>query len=250
MVITSIKKTDIFGYQWNFAELEFGSAGNYALYSDKHGLLSIGGARRNCNFKLDFGKFVQEHKPKWDQMPGMLKNRGRVSCCLINTISKNNDYNTEKLIVVNGADNDNGGDYLNTMEIYDFNDEEWRELKQSNFCRECAGICYDENLNCIYVGGGVCDFTSKYAQNKLEYYDCYKLDWFELNDLKMDHSYYPIMWKNIKNNKLLYIASCSSNTLELYDLRNGKTYIQQNDLSKLLDTKMTKYSRMNRLLRY
>ena len=49
-------KTEIFGFQWNFGELEFGCGGNYALYSTQHGLLSIAGVRRNSNFSIDFNE--------------------------------------------------------------------------------------------------------------------------------------------------------------------------------------------------
>ena len=71
-------KTEVFGFQWNFGELEFGCGGNYALYSEQHGLLSIGGTRRNCDFQMDFNECLSKTKLQWKQMPGMLKDRCRV----------------------------------------------------------------------------------------------------------------------------------------------------------------------------
>ena len=79
-----------------------------------------------------------------------------------------------------------------------------------NYARYSCGIVYDKLLNLVYVGGG------HNAENKVEYYDINKNKWINIPNTEMSHSSRPVLWTD---NKLLYIASIYSDSMEYIDLR-------------------------------
>eukprot|EP01084_Bolivina_argentea_P181999 314283_1 len=224
LIIDSNNKSQI--YYWQLPSLPHPTCGNYVLYSNKYGLLSIGGEIHNpingsskvsknisnllfcdnCNYNNDINW-------KWNNNKIIQLNEAvyQPSCVMISN---------DKFAVIGGR----YGTARKSVEIYNMKTNKYSLLKDINFARYGCGIYFDECYNRIYLGGG-CEFGL--ALNSIEYYDLYKsIKWnISLPNTNMVHDYYPIIWSDL-NNSLLYIASVNSNSIESIDIRmNNKSWI-------------------------
>ncbi len=204
-------------FHWQLPSLAHPTCGNFALYSNKHGLLSIGGeihnpsngsskvtkqisnllfTDNNCNSDTDW---------KWnDDIVQLTQATYQPSCVMITD---------DKFAVIGGRT----GTARKSAEIYNIEMNACSTLKCINTARYGAGVYFDECCNRIYLGGG-CQFGM--ALNSIEYYDvCKSIKWdMSLPKTNMGHDYYPIIWSDL-NNSLLYIASVYSNGMESIDIR-------------------------------
>ena len=109
-----------------------------------------------------------------------------------------------------------GGDLNGSVEVYNFADNKWSDVANTNVSRECAGIFYDVMDNLIYLGGG------HGAQKKIECYDLVKNEWNIFPNTTCKHDFYPSLFKSSYHYDILYIVSPKSNLCEYIDKREGK----------------------------
>eukprot|EP01084_Bolivina_argentea_P174319 301968_1 len=187
------------------------------LYSNKYGLLSIGGAYGTSFglkyvYKLDLNddnKINNISKWKWEILFEMKYGRIAPSAVMI---SEN------KLVIMIGYGSPS---YTNTVEMYDLENKQLIQLSNTNKKRSDATALYDNKRNKIYLGGG--DTTD--ASMIIEQYDIYKNIW-SMNDIpKLKTRYFtrPFLW--MENNNILAIGCKQS--VDFIDLRlNNKKWKQ------------------------
>eukprot|EP01083_Nonionella_stella_P145352 455276_1 len=171
------------------------------VYSEKHGLLSVGGFSQTQE-RLFYRLRLDDEQ--WESMPSTTDKRTWTSCVCVDD---------DRLMAVGGYDVNVGA--INTVELFDFSENEWKSgyIKSVRHKRYRNGICFDKEDERIYISGG------KYAERSTEWYDFTKNKWFD--DIpsfpcKMDH--YPVLWKEQKH--ILYVASHSVNCMLWMDLRD------------------------------
>ena len=120
-----------------------------------------------------------------------------------------------------------GEEAFKSTDIYNFNDNTWKNLADMNKERRFAGICVDQNRNKkIYIGGGT------KAEKHVEYYDIFKDKWVAISEYTVgEHRYHPIIWT--ENNNIINIASSWCKLFEKIDFRENKwnVYIGNDDSS-------------------
>jgi len=194
--------------------------GNTVSYSGQHGLISIGGCHPETGAFFGSGSYsgvlqldwnLKEYADincitqcKWKHLRRL--NTGRAHAC---SSFFRDDDGVEKLFVC-------GGDLNGSVEVYNFADNKWIDVANTNVSRECAGIYYDEMDNLIYLGGG------HGAQRKVECYDLLQNEWSIFPNTKCKHDFYPSLFKSSCHYDILYIVSPKSNLCEYIDKREGK----------------------------
>ena len=148
-----------------------------SLYSNKHGLIVIGG--ENKDGVLNSMEQLNMTEKKWTYLTSMNYARFNHSSVLFD--SNNND----ELILTIGC----GHDKLSkTCEVYSFNNNKWTSIQNMSESRENSGICYWKQLNKIIVVGGWNSPTT------VESYDLYKNKWYNLPELNDEHTQSPHVW--------------------------------------------------------
>ena len=200
------------------------------VYSDYYKcLISIGGTERgqykNSVYKLPFGD-EESFDPdninnpwRWWNMPNMNTIRSFPSCVII----KDND-GRDKIFVFGGYKTN----FKSSAEIYNFETNNWRTMKNAAIARYRVGIHFDESNNCVYIGGGQ---GEEGVCRKIERFDCNKNEWYgNYPDTLMKHDRYPMIWRK---HELLYIASVYTNCMEVLDLRERRDWIKVYDDNRL-----------------
>ena len=125
-------------------------------------------------------------------------------------------HGNEKLFVCGGWWNNRN---LSTCCLYDFDNEEWSDLRDMNNSHQCPGICeWKQRGNKIIVGGG-------FPDNKdVEEYDMHKDKWVDLPNLNKKHHTYPAILS--MDNLLICIggvhtANHELGFVEFYDPRDS-----------------------------
>ena len=208
-------------YIWNLPPMPqtLGSFGNTVSYSNVHGLVTIGGVQPDVflgagsysgafQLKWTQNRHHQDEEKeaalKWKSLRRMNTGRAHASSTFFT------DYSgTEYLFIC-------GGDLNGSVEVYNFETNTWRDVANTNVSRECAGICYDNFENQIYLGGG------HGAQQKIEMYNIERDEWNIFPSTKCNHDFYPSLFKSSFHYEILYIVSPKSNLCEYIDKREGK----------------------------
>eukprot|EP01084_Bolivina_argentea_P317878 551171_1 len=216
-------------YDWTlpntFNAFDRSNSGTIDIFSKKNGLFKLGGYDgqhdKNDFYRLPFdGQYFNKQDLKnwkWQKMANMKHPRYKGSGVII----KNNNINNEKLVIVGGYYYDStgsGGNYPQSVEIFDFETNKWNELCTMKNPREEMGIFYDKEYgnNMIYIGGGVSYVGKHRDTNTVECFDLYKMKWINYGHTNMKHINYPIFWK--ENKYRLFIAS-NKYGIECIDLR-------------------------------
>ena len=219
--------------------------GNCLLFNEKIGLISVGGGNKQYPYSKnihllpwkdfdDIDDEKQASKWQWETLPGLSFPRGQ-SCAVF--------VEDTKFMTISGStvifnENGYGGhhksyQYQNSVELYDLITKESKLISSVNRPRFAAGICYDENMKRVYLGGGVCGFTGNDNQY-VESYDTDKNKWYaSIPKTTKNHKYFPILWTQ-NGGDLLFIAS--SKVVEYIDLRvyGAKWNIMSNNEDKSL----------------
>eukprot|EP01084_Bolivina_argentea_P168936 292871_1 len=91
-------------------------------------------------------------------------------------------------------------DYLEYVDLYDFEENSWTQLSKMVKPRFRSGICTEKiKRKRVYVGGG------RAANKSVEFYDIAKNEWFLLPETNKEHSLRPMLWT--ENVNLVNIAS-------------------------------------------
>eukprot|EP01084_Bolivina_argentea_P217368 369074_1 len=197
----------LFGFNWRLPQLPIKTGGNAVTFSDKHGLISVGGYKSNQCHVLPFDSdayFEQNYDWIWNEVSPMHEIRWFPSCCMME----------DKLIAMAGSSADH--EPLSTMECFDFDRNEWQYLSSCNNARKYGGLCNIDGDK-LYIGGG------DYATQSVEWYDVHSDRWFNLPNTQIPHKYYPNLWKHKHDPSLLYISCSYSNSVECIDLRTHET---------------------------
>ena len=173
------------------------------LRNDNNELISIGGWDSNKCYKLS----LNDDTLQWTEMASLQECRAWSSCSMIDD---------NKLIVIGGYHKNNALRYqgINTVEMFDFNDNKWKYVKSLKKPIYQSGCCYDKNSEQIYVGGGNCDSSG------ICYFNMNKNKWvYDLGETVFHHKNYPLIW--IQDINYLYLSSCIGCKVrtELIDLR-------------------------------
>ena len=227
------QQTNMNVFMWDLPKLPQKLAGNYCLYSHKDKILySIGGANEqypideiytlSLNSETDETYITQDmDRWKWSKFYSKLHEpKHGVSATLLD--------NDKKLMIAGGRSFSN--EYLNTVELYDFEKDEWSRdiplIPCMNHKRIRSGIYYDNINKKCYVGGGS-DGTKSYgiltkhtSFQSVECYDFEKNAWKLLPRTQLQHDMNPTIW--IKDGHILYIMSVKANGIEFMDLRQTK----------------------------
>ena len=215
------------------------SRGEYLTYSQKHGLISIGGQSDNIPFALL--KFNHKNNSKslanwnWKHININLENaRFWLSATMISD---------DKLIICGGY----GCEYK--TDIYDFNQKTKINVAKMNYKRKSSGIYFDKNNNVYIVGGNAQRYSS--INSTFESYDITKNAWITLSSTNKNHILWPALWSNEPN--ILYIASTyRTMTVEKFDIRENKWHIDKinntETFDELFQTKMKYDYQESRLL--
>eukprot|EP01083_Nonionella_stella_P037556 102378_1 len=161
-------------------------------------------------------------KWKWFKMPDMMTPRALPSCVMINT--KNVNHRSEYMCVLGGYNNDHGvsvhrDKLLDSVEIFDLNHFGWmksNKLRNMKIARCGAGVCFEEYMQRIFIGGGT---TDNVGGKHVEFCDIHQNEWYALAPTNLDHKHYPSLW--IENSYILHIASVTSDGMEYIDLRDN-----------------------------
>lgn len=142
---------------------------------------------------------------------------------------------SDKLFICGGKE---GSTNMNTILVYDLNDNKHETTYNFSIGRRAHGIYLDEWNDRIFIGGGI-DNTD-YGQT-FEYFDIIKNKCMNIVDTNNAHKIHPCVW--MENNCLLYIMSvcntgsrASSNSCEMIDLRIGdkwKVLVEDNVLKQV-----------------
>ena len=198
--------------------------GNSVIYSEYYGLITVGGQGTNGVLKtiqrLDINALFVNNDYDWNKTfdgwkccNDMNQNRFIASSVLVPCTSFNDNGEKERLFVIGGWNEDD----LSCGEVYDFRRDQWNEISNLNHARYEAGICYDQQREYIFIGGGYSWNCNKIIQN-CEYYDINKNKWYQdLPKTKLEHREIPMIW--IENNNLLSITSIVGDGIEYIDLR-------------------------------
>ena len=193
-------------------DLLHGTYQNATVYSNKHGLFSVGGKPSSkeleaSNFKTTAGNEVfnlqkrSNGKMEWKQMKKMKNEHYYPSACMIND---------EKLFVAAGFGSAGGVKRDTKIEMCDVETGEWTQLTDCKLEKSGAGIFYDSIQDTVYLGGS--NYTS------VECYDLNKNKWSLLPECNLVHTCNPAIWKD---DNVLYIASIAANGMEFIDLRES-----------------------------
>ena len=197
------------------------------IYSDKHGLLLLGGfgLSNNINVKKQTMNDVIQLKSindkTWNKLPNMNHKR-----CIHSSVIVNDD----KLFVFGGK-NDK---FLNTCEYFDFNNNKWNNIKSMNHSHGGCGTFYDNNNKNIYIiGGANDDDTKNNIENSFFKYDIHKNDWYPLPSTNYKHICYPHLTSykhkfNMYNDNNILIVFGGENCFESFN--KGKHYIEWIDI--------------------
>eukprot|EP01084_Bolivina_argentea_P256986 432858_1 len=218
----SINQQEMFGFNWSLPNLTRKVEGNLCIfmddiYSKYYGLLSIGGYEQDITFSsnmyyLPFNDDLLDLKPedtKWETLCEMNKARTSPAGVIID-----NNKISKKLIVIGGYN----GQFMNSVEVYNYMDNKWSDLCSMNRARTSSAIIYHNSKNMIYVGGGY----NNGSLHCVEAYDIYKNKWYEMPSTQMAHDD-GVFWLS-DNENILCITSVVGNTIEKMDLREGKKW--------------------------
>jgi len=153
-------KSDI----WN--ELPFTQTqicGTSTVYNKIHGLITIGGIVYNNNWEsVSTVEILNDKNTKWKYLSSMNYKRGECSAISI-----------ENKLFVFGGYNSNDDKYLNSTEMFDFNNNDnnnsmlnnlkWKNLKNMKHEKSNIGIKYFENKNEILLIGGYNNINKEVA---------------------------------------------------------------------------------------
>ena len=199
---TNIKNLDAF--YWKLPSFSASVQCPYAVYSAKHGLITIGNFAESANgFNiLKFEEYTKENENEWKWKESKLDTqRPQPSAAMID----------DDRIITCG-----GWHQYQHCDLYDFNTKKWKKLPSTNEKRHNSGIYVDQFVNKrVYVGGGA---MGKYKE--CEYYDISKNQWYSLPDTNMEYKFHPILW--MENSNIINIASSYSKSFEMMDLRQRK----------------------------
>ena len=194
------------------------SAGD-VLYSNKHGLIVIGGAHDNIGGQFITYEYVydssveilEDNASNWKTLSPLITPKAGLGCCLFN-----DDFIFE-CGGTNTTTRNNRKSYFDTCSLYNFNDNKWRSLTNMNNDRaECAAI-YNYIKNTIIVGGGYPAIKS------MEYYELNKDIWINMPNTIYDHSRKSCLF--VQSNGVIIIGGQSfatENTFEMFDPRNNE----------------------------
>eukprot|EP01084_Bolivina_argentea_P159891 278489_1 len=213
IIDTTDKQNDNYNiYGWKLPLFTTCACGQYLLYSNKYGLISVGDGyddRTGTNDLtiLNFNEISDDLKSfkwkdtKWKWTEGE-HGRPNLSAAFIND---------DKMICVGG-----GGIYVKFVDIYDFKTNKMTKLSEMNEQRGCCGICVDEFIgNKVYVAGGY------RSESTFEYYDINKDKWVKLADTVGQHDRWPLIWNEQPN--IIIIAGASDRKgFESIDIRENK----------------------------
>ena len=216
--------------------------GNDIVFSNKYGLISVGGDQPNAIYNLSFQSINYDElfnndnnyqlygAWQWNRVGNLRKGRRWTSSVLIN-----HNGNDEKLFVVGGYDSNNHNRMRGSFEIINFVttdsiDHEYSHCHNINVPRAEAGICYDKHSENIYIGGGTNPYYGDFeywrdAECSMECYNLTKMkSYSKYPDTKYKHKCYPLLWKDEAAN-ILNIASIKNEYIEWIDLRlHNKTW--------------------------
>eukprot|EP01084_Bolivina_argentea_P142709 250681_1 len=230
-------------YNWKLPNLKKKVFEHNILYNNKYGLICIGGQTEaewrerhlNTVYKLSFNNksYTKQNKKqwKWKKIQNMQTYRVGAAAICIGT----------KLIVFGGHNHGWNGNHLmnvsrykQSVEMIDLSDEfsnsEWKYLNNMNYGRYKPGICCNENLNKIYISGGLNAYDMRTKENMcdVECYDMMKDKWLNIALTQCKSTENSVLW--IDNN-LLYIASKDFKSMECIDLRG--TSVMKSEKIKL-----------------
>ncbi len=225
------------GYIWCLPSFNTEITNNCLIYSDEFGLISVGGLEgygfsdNIYNLSFSNNAYREQNKWKWKRMDTKLKNRRSLTSCIM--IKTNNNYQLKEKIIIIG-----GHHYktLSSIEMYDFDDNNYyngkcEELSSLNTARRKCGVCYSNQFQRIYIGGG----AGFGVTEQFEYYDLIKNQCYSF-DIKTQYEYdnYPVLWIN---NNMLCIGSTNTQHIECMDLREDKmkAILSKNKKNKLLN---------------
>lgn len=215
--------TEIVGFNWRLPTFPRDIARNYLLFSDYYGLLSIGGwsgsfepmENRQYNNNLYYLSFnsleyynQDYYEWYWKQRKSMKHPRSNIAAVIIK--DNNNNKIKQKLLVIGG---DSKKYKFKENEIYDFEQNQWKDIASLNYKRSFSGISYNEQTQIVWLIGG----NSKYKNGKIvEYYNIFKNEWYSFPCTHLEHRNYPCVWTD---HYLVFVASGTSNGLEYIDIR-------------------------------
>lgn len=181
-------------------------------YSNDYGLISIPMFKNKSNqcFQLLLNE-RNGRKLQWLKMQKMNFYHSYGNMCMVNG-------NTHLVVF--------GGSSDNKLEIYDFDDGQWRILNECQLYGKMSyfGICYNLIFKKLYFGGG--QINQKY--NKCGCFDIEKNMWYALPDMNLKHRRYPKLWINEYESEsphLLYVYGNDGGSIgqmEYFDLRDSK----------------------------
>eukprot|EP01084_Bolivina_argentea_P151824 264958_1 len=202
---------------------------NSLIYHSRHGLISIGGEKRNKCWILNVNE-DNTHK-QWNSDTNIIQNMINRQCCLETTCILSNDE--LKLFVIGGMDI-HVLSSQKSVSMFDFENNNWRILANMNYCKAQSGAFYDSIGKRIYSGGGYGSTgpTIVSAVNRMEFYDINKNRWYKLCDTVYTHAYNPLLWMD--NDNILYIASIGTDFVEFIDLRMNMKMCKWNTRNDLV----------------
>ena len=189
------------------------------LYTEKYGLLAIGGAHGNSEgittvYQLLLDKDIDNLK--WELLYDL--NEPRIAPSAI-MLTKN------KMMVMMGYGRSG---YIATAETYDFETKEKMNLASACKERSDSSVCLDEIRGKIYLGGGDTSATSMIVEE----YDIHKNKWNIDNIPRLSRNYgtRPLLW--MENENILAVG-CRS-WMDIIDLRMDNIKWNSIELDKSL----------------
>ena len=199
--------TDILNtYHWILPPLLVQCMGASVLYSNKYGLIEIGGYSKQCFSLLPFNN--KSLALNWENIDKWSKPRGYIASSFIN----------EDLIICCGGFK-NG--YVDCADIYNLKQKKWIKISDMKQARCRSGIYVDKiNKQRVFIGGG----KIRVPMKKFECYDINKNIWTLLSDTIGYHCADPLIWMD--NPNIINIISSFCKIWEQMDLRENKWKIK------------------------
>ena len=175
------------------------------VFSQKHGLLSIGGQDDECLIIKDIYQLGMDQNDqygsqlgnKWEKLTDLDVGVSKCSVCLY----RDNISHTNSLFIVGGETSIIGAQ--NKTQIFNLDKDEWEFAKSSEISRFDAGIYCDKDKQRIYLMGGRDKDDGNAITNIHEYYDIQRNEWFCDNIPLMKLGCKPLIWSQ---GDLLYTA--------------------------------------------
>lgn len=187
-------------FRWRLPRFPHKTGGNGVTFSSEHGLLSVGGYKSAKCHRLSFSSpaFFEQSVSEWTwrELPSMSAVRWFPSTAMMGS----------KLVAMAGSSANH--EPLASMELFDFEREEWQSLSACQMPRKYGGLRQIGER--LVLGGG------DHATQSVESYDATKNVWQCLPNTRLPHRYYPNLWGTQSE---IFISCSYSNSIEALDVR-------------------------------